>query len=81
MDVYYTNTAKRQLKKLEHHIQERIVDKMRFFVAQPETLQFAEPLTGYEAYRFRVGDYRVTFELKDDTVHVLSIRHRDEAYR
>ncbi len=44
MDVYYTNTAKRQLKKLEHHIQERIVDKMRFFVAQPEPLQFAEPL-------------------------------------
>jgi len=81
MDVYYTYTAKRQLKKLDHHIQERIVDKMRFFISQSDPLQFAEPLTGYDAYRFRVGDYRVTFELKNDTVHVPSIRRRDEAYR
>jgi mRNA interferase RelE/StbE len=81
MDVYYTNTAKLQLKKLEWHIQERIVDKVRFFVAQPEPLQFAEPLTGYDAFRFRVGDFRVTFELEDDTVRILSIRRRDEAYR
>jgi mRNA interferase RelE/StbE len=68
-------------KKLEHHIRERIVDKMRFFGSQSDPLQFAEPLTGYEAYRFRVGDYRVTFELEDETIHVLSIRRRDEAYR
>ncbi len=81
MDVYYTDTAKRQLKKLERHVQERIVDKVRFFVSQSDPLQFAEPLTGYDAFRFRVGDYRVTFEVEDDTLRVLSIRRRDEAYR
>ncbi len=81
MDVYYTDTAKRQLKKLERYIQERIVDKVRFFVSQSDPLQFAEPLTGYDAFRFRVGDYRVTFEVEDDTLRVLSIRRRDEAYR
>lgn len=81
MDVYYTDTAKRQLKKLERHVQERIVDKMRFFASQSDPLEFAEPLTGYDAYRFRIGDYRVTFELEDDMVRVLSIRRRDEAYR
>jgi len=81
MDVYYTDTAKRQLKKLERHIQERVVDKVRFFVSQSDPLEFAEPLTGYDAYRFRIGDYRVTFELEEDMVRVLSIRRRDEAYR
>jgi mRNA interferase RelE/StbE len=81
MDVYYTDTAKRQLKKLQHHVQERIVDKVRFFVSQSDPLEFAEPLTGYDAFRFRIGDYRVTFELEDDMVRVLSIRRRDEAYR
>jgi mRNA-degrading endonuclease RelE of RelBE toxin-antitoxin system len=55
--------------------------KIRFFVSQSDPFQFAEPLTGYDAYRFRVGDYRVTFELEDDTARVLSIRRRDEAYR
>jgi mRNA interferase RelE/StbE len=81
MDVYYTDTAKRQLKKLEINIQQRIVDKLRFFISQSDPLQFAEPLTGYDAYRFRVGDYRVTFQLEDDAARVLSIRRRDEAYR
>jgi mRNA interferase RelE/StbE len=81
MDVYYTDTAKRQLKKLQRHVQERIVDKMRFFISHTDPLEFAEPLTGYTAYRFRVGDYRVTFELENDTVRVHSIRRRDEAYR
>jgi mRNA interferase RelE/StbE len=81
MDVYYTDTAKRRLKKLDHHIQERIVDKVRFYASQPDPLHFAEPLTGYDAYRFRVGDHRVTFEVEDDTLRVLSIRHRDEACR
>jgi len=81
MDVYYTDTAKRQLKKLERNIQERIVDKVRFFVSQSDPLEFAEPLTGYDAFRFRIGDDRVTFELEDDMVRVLSITRRDEAYR
>lgn len=81
MDVYYTDTAKRQLKKLERHVQERIVDKMCFFISHSDPLEFAEPLTGYNAYRFRVGDYRLTFELENDTVRVISIRRRDDAYR
>ena len=81
MDVYYTDAAKRQLEKLERNIQERIVDKMRFFISHSDPLKFAEPLTGFDAYRFRVGNYRVTFELDHDTARVLSIRRRDEAYR
>ncbi len=36
MDVFYTDTAKRQLKKLEYDLQERIVDKVRFFVSQSD---------------------------------------------
>ena len=81
MDVYYTDTAKRQLKKLEHDLQERIVDKVRFYAAQPDPLEFAEPLTGHDAYRFRIGDYRVAINVEDDTITVISIRRRDEAYR
>jgi mRNA-degrading endonuclease RelE of RelBE toxin-antitoxin system len=81
MDAFYTDTAKRQLKKLEHDLQERIVDKVRFYAAQPDPLEFAEPLTGHDAYRFRIGDYRVAIEVEDDTINVISIRRRDEAYR
>jgi mRNA interferase RelE/StbE len=81
MDVFYTETAKRQLKKLEHDLQERIVEKVRFYATQPDPLEFAEPLTGQDVYRFRVGDFRVAIDVDDDTITVISIRRRDEAYR
>jgi mRNA interferase RelE/StbE len=32
-------------------------------------------------YRLRVGDYRVRFHLDDETVRVLRVRNRREAYR
>jgi mRNA-degrading endonuclease RelE of RelBE toxin-antitoxin system len=32
-------------------------------------------------YRLRVGDYRIRFHDLDDTLQILSIRHRREAYR
>jgi mRNA interferase RelE/StbE len=32
-------------------------------------------------YRLRVGDYRVRFELAGDTVRILRVRNRREAYR
>jgi mRNA interferase RelE/StbE len=32
-------------------------------------------------YRLRVGDYRVRFELQKETMRVLRVRNRREAYR
>jgi len=35
-----------------------------------------------DRYRFRIGDYRVFFRFEeDDTIHVLSVENRREAYR
>jgi mRNA-degrading endonuclease RelE of RelBE toxin-antitoxin system len=59
----------------------RISIKMRFYAAQPDPLKFAEPLTGSNEYRFRVGDYRVIFEVINDALWVTAIKRRDEAYR
>jgi mRNA-degrading endonuclease RelE of RelBE toxin-antitoxin system len=59
MNVYYTDTAKQQLKELERHFQKRILDKVAVYASLPNPLEFAEPLAGYDMNRFRVGDYRV----------------------
>jgi len=32
-------------------------------------------------YRFRVGDYRVLFEVEKETIVIYRIRHRREVYR
>ena len=47
----------------------------------PDPLAFAEPLSGSASYRFRIGDYRVIFEVLHGVGWVLATRRRDEAYR
>lgn len=39
-------------------------------------------LTNYtQEYRLRIGDYRVLFEIEQDSVVIYRIRHRKEAYK
>jgi mRNA interferase RelE/StbE len=40
-------------------------------------LQEVEP----PEYRLRVGDYRVRFYDRGDSIHVIAVRHRRESYR
>jgi mRNA-degrading endonuclease RelE of RelBE toxin-antitoxin system len=62
MNVYYTGTAKHQLKELERHFRKRILDKVAVYASLRNPIEFAEPLAGYVMNRFRVGDYRVAVQ-------------------
>ena len=81
MQFIFTLTAEKHFKHFTPLAQKRIADKMRFFADQPDSLVFAEPLTGSANYRFRIGDYRVIFEVLNGVGWVLAVRRRDEAYR
>ena len=81
MRYIFTPTAEDQFDSLIPQHRKRISIKMRFFAAQPDPLKFAEPLSGSNEYRFRVGDYRVIFEVLHDAIWVIAIKRRDEAYR
>ena len=82
MKIFYTDKAAEQLEKLPHTVQKRIVEKMRFYVAQENPLKFAKRLTDYREgdFRFRIGDYRLTFDVHRDTVYILNIKKRDKSY-
>jgi mRNA interferase RelE/StbE len=81
MRLRFTDTANGQLTGLPQRTQTRIVEKLELYSLQPDPLKFAEPLTGSEEYRFRVGDYRIIFEVLHDILWVTAIKRRDEAYR
>ena len=55
MNVYYTDTAKQQLKELEGHLQKRILDKVALYASQPNPLEFAE-LTAWSIATGAKGD-------------------------
>lgn len=85
--IYYTQKALDELSKLSKKTAKRILDKVSFFGSQQNPLSFAKKLTNpvYGTYCFRVGDYRVIFDVdnkgKITILLVLSVKHRLEVYR
>lgn len=55
---------------------------MRFYATQKDPLQFAEHLTELREgeFRFRVGDYRIIFDVIKKQIIMLTIQKRDKAY-
>lgn len=81
--VELSNRAKRDLAALSPQVQTRIVKALRKLEANPRPAGI-EKLKGEDnAYRLRVGDYRVLYEVHDKILLVLVVRvgHRREVYR
>ena len=77
-----TSYAKKQLKRLPVNIQRRIIIKIKFF-CQINPLIYADKLSNFELgeFRFRIGNYRVIFDLDDSMVTILDVGHRREIYQ
>lgn len=85
--IKYTETAQRQLKKLDKSIALRVLDYMDERVVVLEDPRAAgKNLVGPKLgsyWRYRIGDVRVICDIQDHAVMilVLEIGHRREVYR
>jgi len=84
--IEYTDTAKRQLQKLDKQIARRILDYMdERVVSSGDPRSTGKLLTGSFGglWRYRVGDYRVICDIQDNNllILVLSLGNRREIYR
>lgn len=79
----WTNQARQHIKKLDPDIQRIIIKKLDYFLTSPNPLSFAKRLTRFDAgqYRFRIGDYRVTFDVHEQMIIILAIGNRKEIYK
>jgi mRNA interferase RelE/StbE len=76
--------AERDLARLPTKVQTSIVRALRGLALDPYRASNVKRLAALpRAYRLRVGDYRVVYELRDDRLQILIIRvgHRREVYR
>ena len=78
----FSTKALKQLSKLPGDVQKRVFAKLDFF-CQADLINYAEKLTSSDLgqYRFRVGDYRVLFDVDGTLVTILKVGHRREIYR
>lgn len=74
-------SAQKQLSKLPGAIATRIEDKMMELEQDPRP-PGCKKLKGRDAWRIRIGDYRIIYEIHDGrlVVTVLTIGHRREVY-
>ena len=84
--IEYTDTARRQLRKLDKQSARRILDYLDKRVAPLEDARsLGKALRGPlgELWRYRVGDYRVICEIHDQQLRVLVVRlgNRKDVYR
>jgi mRNA interferase RelE/StbE len=79
--ILYTDRAVRDLAKLNPITKERIGKSLEKCAGAP--LNYAKKMVDPElgTYRFRIGDYRVIFDIEGDELIILRIGHRREIYR
>jgi mRNA interferase RelE/StbE len=80
-EVTFSDKAARELKKLDKQVQKRIIEKLIHY-ANTENLAEAKKLTNplLGEWRYRIGDYRVIFDLSGKEIQVLKVAHRSEVY-
>jgi len=83
MEIIFSERARREWNRLERTIQNQLRERLSLYLESGQALNFAERLHGSElgGYRFRVGDYRIVFEVEGDTIHVLRVGNRKDIYK
>jgi len=79
--ILYTRRAVRDISKLPRAVKERIGRTLERYAENPLSYarKMIDPALG--TYRFRIGDYRVIFDIEGDEIIILRVGHRREIYR
>jgi len=80
-DIKIEKKALKFLKNLDKKNQSKIIEKIYKLSENP--YHNSKKLIGRDAYRIRVGNYRVIYEIDENSVKifVINIGHRKDIYR
>lgn len=81
--VNFRRSAEKDLRKLDTTVRRRVLRAIDTLVKKPRPPGCRKLVGGEDAFRIRIGDYRVIYTV-DDAVFIVaieSVRHRREAYR
>ena len=79
--LIYTNTAYKDIKKLDIVAKKRIGKKIEEYSKDP--LSTSKKLTNLSigTFRWRIGNYRVVFDIDNENIIILRVGHRKEIYK
>ena len=81
--VSFKASAAKELKKLPPELQHRIADGIERLVKDPRISGVVKLKGNDDLYRFRVGEYRIIYNINDlkQKITIVRIRHRRDVYR
>lgn len=79
--LLYTKSAVKDIQKLDNVTKKRIKKKLEDLQKQP--LKSAKKLTDFRLgdYRWRIGNYRIVFDIDKNKIVILRVGHRREIYK
>ena len=79
--LVYAYRAAKDIKRLDKPTKSRIGKALTRYKEDP--FKYAERLSDSTlgTYRFRVGDYRIIFDIDDTNIVILRVGHRKEIYK
>jgi len=79
--VFYTKAAARDIKKLDRVVKKKIKKRIESYSKRPlfYARKLIDPRLG--TYRWRVGNYRIVFDMDKRNIVILRVRHRREVYK
>ncbi len=81
MQISIRPSAIKDLKKIDNAQKKRLHQKILELENFPDVSNWKQ-LTNFEpAYRLRVGDYRILFDIVGDTIEIGRVLHRKDSYR
>lgn len=78
-EILITRRAEEDLKKLDPVVKKRIKKNLLKLRNDPQS--FSKKLIGAIGYRFRVGNYRIVFDIDKQNIVILRVGHRREIYK
>ncbi len=80
-NLVYTKRAVKDIERLDHAAKRRIGQKLLRYTEDP--FKHAERISDSDlgSFRFRIGDYRVVFDVDGKDILILRVGHRREVYR
>ena len=80
--IYIERSAQKALSKMPKKNQNRIIEFIQNLSNNPRPSN-SKKLTGRPAWRIRIGNYRIIYEIEDDKliIIVINIGHRKDIYK
>lgn len=79
--LVFSKTALKEIKNLDSIVKKKLGKKIKQYSKAP--FDYAKRLadTKMGTYRWRIGNYRIIFDIKGSNIMVLRVGHRREIYK